>query len=153
MTFNPETTMRVLKTHVDSLSQFQERVYIGDPPDRVMPEGLSAIITLAGGGPTGTSTLEAPFELYRFRILIYRAKAAGAREEDALLRYRTPQEIEALLRADFTLGGNVINVSFGEFGAQPTWEFDEEEIADTPYWVTRMEVPVIVYGNSVTFVA
>ena len=59
----------------------------------------------------------------------YRAALEAADEPDALTRFAIPAEIEALLRADFTLGGNVRNVSFGEYGARVRWDFDEEEVA------------------------
>lgn len=153
MSFDPEDSLRVIKTHLEGMSpaRFTDRVFIGAPPTAVLPSGFTAILTVGAGGPSGENMLSQPIELWTLRILIYRAQAEGAKEDDALMRFRIPAEIEALLRADYTLGGTVRNVSFGEYGTRIAWTFDEEEIADRPYWTAHIDVPVIVDVPAVTF--
>lgn len=155
MSFDPEPSLRVLKEHLEGMvPQRFVLVRIGSPPVAVVPAaGFYALLTVGAGGPSGENTLAAPIELWTLRILIFRAQAEGPDEDDALLRFRIPAEIEALLRADFTLGGNVRNVSFGEYGVQVRWEFGEEEIAGKSYWTAHMDVPVIVDTPSVVFAA
>lgn len=154
MAFNPEASLRVLQQHLEQMNPPRfAKVAIGAPPSSVGPAGFHAILTVGAGGPSGENTLAAPIELWTLRILIYRAKAEAAAEADALLRFRIPAEVEALIRADFTLGGTVRNASFGEYGVRVSWEFDEEDIATKAYWTAHMDVPVIVDAPAVTFAA
>ena len=154
MSFDPQASLEALQAHLEGMDpQRFVSVRIGSPATAVGPAGFHAILTVGAGGPSGENTLAAPIELWTLRILIYRAKAEGAAEADALMRFRIPAEIEALVRADFTLGGTVRNVSFGEYGVRISWEFDEEEIAGKPYWTAHMDVPVIVDTPSVVFAA
>lgn len=152
MAFNPEPALRVLKAHLEGMDRFV-KVQIGPPPTSVGPAGFHAILTVGEGGPTGESVLDAPIELHALRILIYRAQAAAASEADALARFLIPPEVEALIRADYTLGGTVRNVSYGEYGASISWEFGDEEIASKSYWTAHIDVPVIVDTPSVVFAA
>lgn len=150
MTYDVEPTLRFVKELLEQLEPKRfVQVRIGSPPKAVLPEGFNAVISLAEERPTGETTLETTIDLHVLRVGIYRAQAAAADEAVELLRARIANEVLDALKGDYTLGGTVRNVSFGQYGQVPTVEYDEEEIAGKPYWTTRLLVPLIVDSDVV----
>lgn len=154
MSFDPTATLQAIQAHVRSLTSYfaPERVFIGTPPDAVLPEGMCAVIGMESMS-VATTTLVSTVELHVVRIRIYRAKASGSTYDIELQRDKAIPALFDALKADFQLGGGIRNIDWGgQYGITPRVDFEEEEIADKPYWTAHVTLPLIVDPTAV-FVA
>lgn len=154
MSFDPTATLETIQTHVRSLTDYfaEERVFIGTPPDAVLPTGLTAVIGMESMS-VATTTLVSTVELHVVRIRIYRAKASGSTNAIELQRDKVIPALLDVLKGDFTLGGGIRNIDWGgQYGIVPRVDFEDEEIADAPYWTAHLVLPLIVDPTAV-FVA
>lgn len=144
--FDVATTLDTIQTALKAMSpsRFGERVFIGNPPTGVLPAGFTAVITMDGARVVET-TLATTIEVHTARVRIYRAQAEAANEDDGKLRYRIIPEVMDLFKGDFSLGGTIRAIDWGgQYGTTPGVEYEEEVIAEKPYWASHLVVPFIV---------
>lgn len=154
MSFDSEASLVVVKDALEAMSpQRFAAVRIGLPRENaVLPTGFTAVVSMQSARVVEL-TLQTAIELHTMRIGIWRAKAAGPAQDEALMLYRVPPEVMDVLKGNFSLDGNVRAIDEGGmYGQAPEVEYDEEEIADKPYWTAHITLPLIVDPSAV-FVA
>ena len=152
MSFNPTTTLEAIQAHLVGISEFGGRVSIDTPPRRVLPEGLTAIISMASMQVAET-TLVSTIEVHTVMVRIYRAQASAASPDIEAERFTVIPQVFDALKGDFQLGGGIRNIDWGgQYGTTPRVDFDEEEIAEKAYWTAHLTLPLIVDPDAV-FVA
>lgn len=148
MAFDFKTVMGVIKTHLESVVDAEgvavfTEVNIGRPTG-VQPEGPSARI-VAEPASVVDSVLNATVERHVASVRIYRAQYTDGAEARELDMVDITERFKDKLYGDFTLGGGCRNIDLmGQYGSGLTWAFVEEEVAESPYHIATIEIPLIV---------
>lgn len=154
MSFEPSDTLDAIRDALQGMEPKRfVQVLIGNPPQKALPAGFTAVITM-DAMRVHQLTLAAAIELHTVRVRIYRAMLEAADEDDGKLRYRIVPEVMDLLKGDFTLGGRVRAIDWGGAAGQvPEVAFEDEEVAGKRYWTAHLVLPLIVDADAAVFAA
>ena len=120
-------------------------VVIGEPR-REAQSGLVALIPLQG--EVDETVLDAPREIHRISITMYRKWLEDPEEETEFELDKFRAEILEDIFGNFTLGGKVSHV----LPAETDWNYDEAEVGNTLYRVINIIVSYRIDENA-TFAA
>lgn len=152
MSFNPESTLTAVYTHLRDLDEFVE-IRIGQPPKAPLPAGFSARVSLLAMEVVET-TLTAAIELHTVMVRIYHAVAAAPEDELEINRGRLIPLVMDSLKGDYTLGATLRAIDWGGvYGQRPRVDFDEEEVGGVDYWTAHLILPLIVDADDAAFAA
>ncbi len=141
MAFSLNATMQVVKTHLEGLNLFYE-VLIGRLAG---PVGEGPIAAIHGESIQVAEVTSHAIELHVLNVRLFQATHIGTDENLELDGWTLVSSLMALLYADFTLGGNVRNIDVGgQYGVPLSAARDEEELAQTPYYVADITLPLVV---------